>query len=195
MLTLCIDTAYRYLSCCLIKDEEILSAYSKECFKKQSEEVFAALTEVFEKADVDKTAIDSICISEGPGSYTGIRIAMTIAKVIGEVLPCTVYTISTLRLYAADRPNCLVVMDARADRVYRGIYDADKIIKDDEAIAISDVDITGYNLVGDGVLFDRRSDYGDIPKAFLATKHLWHKVEDIAYLTPKYLKESENYYR
>ena len=69
------------------------------------------------------------------------------------------------------------------------------VIKDDEAIAISDVDITGYNLVGDGVLFDRKSDYGDIPKAFLATKHLWHKVEDIAYLTPKYLKESENYYR
>jgi tRNA threonylcarbamoyladenosine biosynthesis protein TsaB len=195
MLTLCIDTAYRYLSCALIRDDEILSSYSKESFRKQSEEVFEALGEVFEKAGVERTDIDSICISEGPGSYTGIRIAMTIAKVIGEVLPCDVYTISTLRLYAADRPNCLVVMDARADRVYYGIYDADKVVKEDEAVPIKDVDISGYNVVGDGVLFDRKSDYGDIPKAFLATKHLWNKVEDIAYLTPKYLKESESYYR
>jgi len=195
MLTLCIDTAYRYLSCALIKDNQILSSYSKECFKRQSEEVFAALKEVFETTGVNKKAIDSICITEGPGSYTGIRIGMTIAKVIGEMLPCDVYTISTLRLYAADRPNCLVVLDARANRVYRGIYDKELIVKSDEAVPISEVDISGYNLVGDGALFDRHSDFGDIPEAFLATKHMWKKVEDIAYLTPKYLKESEDYVR
>ena len=195
MLTLCIDTAYKYLTCALIKDDQILSSYSKECFKKQSEEVFNALDEVFEKANVEKRSIDSICISAGPGSYTGVRIAMTIAKVMGELLPCDVYTISTLRLYAADRDNCMVVMDARASRVYCGIYDGDLIVQEDKAIEIKDVVVGDYDVVGDGELVGRNNDYGDIPKAFLATKHLWHKVEQIAYLTPEYLKESESYYR
>ena len=195
MLTLCIDTAYKYLTCVLIKDDQILSSYSKECFKKQSEEVFLALNEVFEKAAVDRRSIDSICISEGPGSYTGVRIAMTIAKVMGEMLPCDVYTISTLRLYAADRNNVMVVMDARADRVYCGIYDGDKIIKEDAAVAIKELDVGDYLVVGDGSLVGRENNYGDIPQAFLNTKKLWKKAAQSAYLVPKYLKESESYYR
>ena len=195
MLTLCIDTAYKYLTCVLIKDDQILSSYSKECFKKQSEEVFLALNEVFEKAAVDRRSIDSICISEGPGSYTGVRIAMTIAKVMGEMLPCDVYTISTLRLYAANRNNVMVVMDARADRVYCGIYDGDKIIKEDAAVAIKELDVGDYLVVGDGSIVGKENNYGDIPQAFLNTKKLWKKTDQIAYLVPKYLKESESYYR
>ena len=195
MLTLCIDTAYKYLTCVLIKDDQILSSYSKECFKKQSEEVFLALNEVFEKAAVDRRSIDSICISEGPGSYTGVRIAMTIAKVMGEMLPCDVYTISTLRLYAANRNNVMVVMDARADRVYCGIYDGEKIIKEDAAVAIKELDVGDYLVLGDGSLVGRENNYGDIPQAFLNTKKLWKKTDQIAYLVPKYLKESESYYR
>ena len=195
MLTLCIDTAYKYLTCVLIKDDQIISSYSKECFKRQSEEVFNALKEVFDKADISKDSIDSICISEGPGSYTGVRIAMSIAKTIGEVMPVDVYTISTLRLYASNRENCMVIMDARANRIYCGVYDKDEIILEDTAIPITEVDLKDYHLVGDLSLFNKENDYGDIPEAFLRTKHLWKKVDNISYLTPKYLKESESYYR
>ena len=195
MLTLCIDTAYKYLTCALIEDDNIISSYSKECFKRQSEEVFVALNEVFEKAGKEKREIDSICISEGPGSYTGVRIAMTIAKTMGEILPCDVYTISTLRLYAGRRKNCLVVMDARANRVYAGIYDEERIIMEDKAITIEDLDIGDYQIIGDGDLFGKNNDFGDIPADFLNTKDLWFKVDNIGHLTPKYLKESEDYYR
>lgn len=194
MLTLCIDTAYKYLTCVLIKDDEIIASYSKECFKRQSEEVFLALETIFNQANINKKDIDSICISEGPGSYTGVRIAMTIAKVIGEVLPVDVYTISTLRLYAANKENCMVVMDARADRVYCGVYDKEKVLLEDCAIPINEVELKDYTLVGDLSLFGKNNDFGDIAKAFLDTKHLWNKVDKIAYLTPKYLKESESYF-
>ena len=189
------DTAYKYLTCALIRDGQILSSVSRECFKKQSEEVFSALDEIFREADIDKKSLDAICISDGPGSYTGVRIAMTIAKVIAELLPCDVYTISTLRLYAANRPNCMVVMDARASRVYCGIYDKGDIIQEDAALEIRDVDIKDYTLIGDGSLFGKENDYGDIPDAFLQTRYLWEKVTHIGLLTPKYLKESESYYR
>jgi len=195
MLTLCIDTAYKYLTCVLIKDDEIIASYSKECFKRQSEEVFNALDFVFNETNIDRNSIDSICISEGPGSYTGVRIAMTIAKVIGEVLPVDVYTISSLRLYAANKEKCMVIMDARANRVYCGVYDKDEIILDDCALPINELDLKDYELVGDLSLFGKENDFGNIPEAFLKTKHLWKKIDKIAYLTPKYLKESETYYR
>ena len=197
MLTLCIDTAYKYLTCALIKDDQILSSYSKECFKKQSEEIFSALDTVFADAGVEKRSIDSICITEGPGSYTGVRIAMTIAKVIGELFNIDVYKISTLRLYAANRPHCMVVMDARASRVYCGIYDKDQIIREDAAVEIKDVDPGDYTVIGDGDLVGRKNFYAEesLGEAFLKTKYMWEKVEDISYLAPKYLKESESYYR
>ena len=195
MLTLCIDTSYKYLTCVLIKDDEIIASYSEECFKRQSEEVFNALKIVFDKAGIDKKDIDSICISEGPGSYTGVRISMTIAKVIGEILPVDIYTISTLRLYAANRNHCMVIMDARANRVYCGVYDKNEIIMDDCALPISEVDLKDYILIGDLSLFGKENDFGRIDQAFLKTKHLWQKVDKISYLTPKYLKESESYYR
>lgn len=193
MLTLCIDTAYKYLTCALIEDDEILAGISFPCFKKQSEELFVVLEQVFKQANLKPTDIDSICISEGPGSYTGTRIAMSLAKTIGEVLPCDVYTISTLRLYAAGNPATMVIMNARADRVYAGIYSNNETIAEDAVVETSKINTMSYNVVGDGSLVGKSDYYPDICKAFLKTKQVWHKVEKIAYLVPKYLKESESY--
>ncbi|MBQ0036487.1 MAG: tRNA (adenosine(37)-N6)-threonylcarbamoyltransferase complex dimerization subunit type 1 TsaB [Firmicutes bacterium] len=195
MITLCIDTAYKYLTCVLIKDDEIISRYSKECFKRQSEEVFVALEEIYNEAHIERKDIDAICISEGPGSYTGVRIAMSIAKTISELLNIDLYTISTLRLYASNRENTMVLMDARASRAYVGIYNKDDIILDDCALPLAEIEPKEYDVIGDGELIGKINVDVDIPKAFLKTRHLWKKVDKIAYLVPKYLKESDSYYR
>ena len=195
MITLCIDTAYKYLTCVLIRDDEIISRYSKECFKRQSEEVFVALEEIFNEARIERRDIDAICISEGPGSYTGVRIAMSIAKTISELLNIDLYTISTLRLYASNRENTMVLMDARASRAYVGIYNKDDIILDDCALPLAEIEPKEYDVIGDGELIGKTNVDVDIPKAFLKTRHLWKKVDKIAYLVPKYLKESDSYYR
>ena len=195
MLTLCIDTAYKYLTCALIQDDKVLSSYSELCFKRQSEEVFHALELVFESAKIDRQAIDSICISSGPGSYTGVRIAMTIAKVIGQILPCDVYTISTLRLYAGNRSDCMVLMDARAGRAYIAIYDKEKSVLSDTILPVAEIEAGDHQLIGDASLLGREDDFGDIAQDFLAVKPYWKKIDEIAYLTPEYLKESESYYR
>lgn len=193
MLTLCIDTAYKYLTCALIQDKQILASVSLPCFKKQSEELFDVLKQVFDDAHVDRNAIDSICISEGPGSYTGVRIAMSLAKTIGEVLPVDVYTISTLRLYAAGNPSTMVIMNARANRAYVGVFNNNEVIIEDHISEISEINPMSYKIVGDGSLVNQIDDFGDIPIAFLNTKSVWKKVDKIAYLVPKYLKESESY--
>lgn len=193
MLTLCIDTAYKYLTCALIKDDNIIASYCEECFKRQSEEVFLALDKIFKEANINKLDIDSICISKGPGSYTGTRIAMSIAKVISEVKHIDLYTISTLRLYASDKQNCMVLMNARADRAYVGVYDKDNQVLKDCVMFVSDIDPKDYKIIGDGSLLGKDDNFPDINDSFLKTKYMWEKVDNIAYLVPEYLKESESY--
>lgn len=195
MLTLCIDTAYKYLTVALVEDDKIVESISLECFKKQSEEVFVYLDELFKKANISKNDIDSICISKGPGSYTGVRIAMTIAKVLCQVKSLKLYTISTLRLYAGNDEKTMVVMDARANRAYVGVYDKETCLLNDQAIVLEDIDTKDYNVVLDGGLIGKENNNPDIPKCFLNTKNLWEEVKEINFLSPEYLKESNAYYR
>lgn len=193
MLTLCIDTAYKYLTCALIQDDTIIASDSFLCFKKQSEELLGTIKRMFKQANINSRQIDSICISEGPGSYTGVRIAMTLAKTIGQTLPCDVYTISTLRLYAAGKPKVMVIMNARASRAYVGVYDKNEIVLNDYIANVNEINPMDYTIIGDASLINREDNYPNIVEAFLATKPVWNKVNNIAYLVPKYLKESEDY--
>lgn len=195
MLTLCIDTAYKFLTCALIKDNEVLEAVSYECFKRQSEEVFVAMDELFNRAGVKKDAIDSVCISKGPGSYTGVRIAMSIAKVLTKVKDLKLYTISTLKLYAGNRDKTMVIMDARASRAYVGVYDHDEILVNDCVLPISGIDTKDYNVILDGHLVGKEDVNPDIANCFKETKRYWEEVEEINFLVPEYLKESDAYYR
>lgn len=193
MLTLCVDTAYKHLTCVLIKDNEIIASDSFECFKKQSEELLGTIKKLFNKAKMNPKQIDSICISNGPGSYTGVRIAMSLAKTIGQILPCDIYVISTLRLYASGNPKTMVILNARASRAYVGVYDKNEIVLDDYIANIDEINPMDYTIVGDGSLIEKKDYYPNISNAFLATKPVWSKVNNIAYLVPKYLKENEDY--
>ena len=195
MLTLCIDTAYKYLTVCLIKDNKLLASISNECFKRQSEEIFVALDELFKKSDIKKEDIDSLCITSGPGSYTGVRIAMTIGKVYSEVNNISLYKISTLRLYAGNKEKTMVVMDARANRAYVAVYDKKECILKDCIKELKDIDTKDYDVILDGELVGKENKMPDIPKCFLDTKEAWEKVEEINFLAPDYLKESNEYYR
>ncbi len=195
MLTLCIDTAYKYLTVCLIKDNELLASISSECFKRQSEEIFMALDELYKKSGIKKEDVDSLCITKGPGSYTGVRIAMTIGKVYSKVNNLSLYKISTLRLYAGNKEKTMVVMDARANRAYVGVYDKNECILKDCIKELNDIDTKDYDVILDGSLLGKENKMPSIPKCFLDTKDYWEKVDEINFLAPDYLKESNEYYR
>ncbi len=195
MLTLCMDTSFRYLTLVLIEDDRIIASIQEESFKKQSELIFVRLEELFKKAGKEPLMIDSICISDGPGSYTGVRIAMTIAKTLSQIRGLDLYTISTLRLYSGYKRKTMVIMDARAKRAYVGAYDEGDVLIADSVMSLDEIDPSGYELVGDLSLLGKDDVVPDIADAFLSTKKVWHKVDDIAYLVPRYLKESEAYVR
>lgn len=195
MLSLCIDTAYKFLTVVLIKDDEIIGSISKECFKRQSEEVFVVLDELFKSSGIEKSDIDSMCITKGPGSYTGVRIAMTIAKVYCQISEIKLYTISTLELYAGNNKNTMVIMDARANRAYVGVYDKGLPIIKDTIIELNKIESKEFNVVLDGSLINKDDINPNIPQCFLNTINNWEEVKEINFLAPEYLKESDAYYR
>lgn len=118
MISLCMDSAYKALVLGLYKDGTLIDGVSIEAFKKQSETIFVELNQLFEKTGVDYKDVDEVIITDGPGSYTGIRIAMTIAKVFCTQMHKTLKCISTMQLFAGMDESANVILDARSKRAY-----------------------------------------------------------------------------
>ena len=218
MITLCIDTAYKYLTCLLIKDDEILSSYSKECFKRQSEEVFLALENVFNEANLERSSIDSICISEGPGSYTGLRIGVSMAKGICYGRNLKLIAVPTLELLCVPvllreipEENALLcpMLDARRMEVYAGIYT--RALKPVREISADIVDADTYKqyleqhpvyFFGNGAkkcmetinhpnahLIEGIEPLAKWMQPLAEKRLLSDQTEDVAYFVPYYLKD------
>ena len=195
MYTIGLDTAHRFLIIALLKDEKLVDGIQMECLKHQSEFLTVELDKMLSRNNLEVSDIDNWVITRGPGSYTGVRIAMTMAKVIGSLMNKNVYTLSTLQLYAG-RKDCYVIMDARAKRVYVGKYSdgqpvlEDGIMSNDQMAKLIE---QGEMVIGDLHLFGEEDCYGSILENFAALKPFWKKVENIDILTPSYLKSNEEY--
>ncbi len=118
MISLCMDTAYKQLVLGIYQDRKLLAGVAKTAFKKQSESIFVELNALLKEVKLDYKDIDRVIITKGPGSYTGIRIAMTIAKVLCTQMHKELYCISTMQVYAGLKEKANVVLDARSQRVY-----------------------------------------------------------------------------
>ena len=195
MYKLFLDTCYKNLNIIILKDNDVLDYYSEECNKKQSEYLFTKLDELFKKNNVVKKDVGEVYITIGPGSYTGVRIALTLAKVLCSIKNIPLYAISSLKFYAGGNPNTLVLMDARAERAYVGIYDNNKEVLKDQVKYLKDIDSKDYNVVLDGQLINKEHKDIDIVSAFKNTINEFKKVDNVDTLVPVYLKESDEYYR
>lgn len=192
MITLCMDTSHTWLVIGLIKDVQVIGKVQEKCWKKQSEELFPRLTALMNDCHLQPEDIDQIVISKGPGSYTGVRIAMTVAKVFCAMADKPIYTVSTLLLYAGKK-NCRVVTDARGKRVYTCLFFDGKALEEERAVEIENLEIGDVNIVGDGALVGRQDEWPDIVDNFLELKDEWEKHDNVHLVVPEYLKSSASY--
>lgn len=192
MITLCMDTSHTWLVIGLIKDDQVIGKVQEKCWKKQSEELFPRLTALMNDCHLQPEDIDQIVISKGPGSYTGVRIAMTVAKVFCAMADKPIYTVSTLLLYAGKK-NCRVVTDARGKRVYTCLFFDGKALEEERAVEIENLEIGDVNIVCDGALVGRQDEWPDIVDNFLELKDEWEKHDNVHLVVPEYLKSSASY--
>ncbi len=126
MVELAFDASARSASVCIIKDETEFSSMSIENGNTHSEELMVLMDSLLEKEGVDISEIERIYVASGPGSFTGIRIAMSIAKGLAHSLDVPMLAISTLEAlsYHGKNHSGLIcpIMDARRSRVYTALY-------------------------------------------------------------------------
>lgn len=131
MVTVLLDSSNTNLSVGIARDNLLLDYVSYEAWQRQSEFMIVELNKLLEKHNIKKEEITDVIVAKGPGSYTGVRIAITIAKTIAVALNAKLYAVSSLRVQKDGNVPSICVINARSNRSYVGVYQDQKIIVDD----------------------------------------------------------------
>jgi tRNA threonylcarbamoyladenosine biosynthesis protein TsaB len=94
---------------------------------RHGRDLVPAIQAACERAAWDRRRIDLVAVSIGPGSFTGIRIAVTLAKFMAYDTGAKVVAVPSLRALAenapADRPRVVSVIDAKRGGLFASIFD------------------------------------------------------------------------
>ena len=178
-----------------------------------SEKLHQFVNWALEGAEISLNEIDAVCVSKGPGSYTGLRIGVSAAKGFCFGLNIPMLSLNSLEILAQSQINkgfdlIIPMIDARRMEVYTAIFDTSgqmiseieaKILDENSFQELADQKIV---FVGDGV--EKSKSILNLPNAEfidhshpsaknmmdLAEKKFEEKLfEDVAYFEPFYLKE------
>ena len=132
MKTIIMDSANKYLVVALYEDEKCLASLQEEGNRKQSEYAIVYLQKLLQENHLKMSDFDEMVITIGPGSYTGVRVALTIAKTLNATMNIKVKTVSSLKAMAGMK-KAISILDARSHKLFLGIYNEGKVIVDDGA--------------------------------------------------------------
>lgn len=195
MIQLLMDTSNQYLMVALYKDDTLLDCIQEAGSKRQSENAIPYLDTLLNKHQLSLLDIDEIVITRGPGSYTGQRVAMTIAKTLNVIHPLSVKVISSLASYVDDT-KCISVIDARSNKVFIAMYGNDELIGKESLLEIQDAQVlitqnSDYKLVGDVALFNQKSGTVNLCANMHRLSKKVKPAEVVDALVPTYLKDVE----
>lgn len=208
MLILGIDTSTKICTCSIFDSENgVIAETSLSVKKNHSNIVMPIIDNLFKISDLTINDIDKIAVAIGPGSFTGVRIALGIAKGLAMALNKPLIAINELDILEAiadgNENEIIPLIDARKERVY---YKYQNKYVDDYLInLISNFDKNKkYVFVGDGainyknILKDNLGDnaiilpmYNSFPRASILCELALNKEEANIYtLEPQYISKS-----
>jgi tRNA threonylcarbamoyladenosine biosynthesis protein TsaB len=188
---LVIDTATRFLYISLMEGDEEISSYYQEGHNDHSVTLMVELERILEAASLQIADIDEILVGIGPGSYTGLRVGVVVAKMFGWNNQIPVYTVSSLALMASSSTKSgfvLAEIDARRGNSFLGLYDIENgymTLQDDEQL--SNLENYKQSITQDYSIVS----YGKPNIPLILRSKLHNPVEDIHGLNPNYLRITE----
>lgn len=198
MISLFIDTSYKSLFIGLIDNEKVIDQICIMAEANFSEKLIPLLKEIIEKNNIKLDSINKIFVTIGPGSFTGIRIGVTVCKILGFALNTKIVPLSSLEFMATtmvDTDYIIPFIDARHDMVFAGVYDFNgKNIIDDSYCNINEltkkvngsITYISYDNIGTQNTIVPNYDVSKIIKNHLQDTGLsYHEIN------PNYLKKTE----
>lgn len=139
MYTVILDSSNKDLYVGLLKDGALIDEITYQAWQRQSEYMIVELEKILKRNNVTNKDIDGVVVGVGPGSYTGVRISLTIAKTIALALGVKLYKVSSLHLLADYSSPSICLINARSLRSYIGVYDGKNVILKDQVLTNEEV--------------------------------------------------------
>lgn len=126
MISLFIDTSLSFIRIAIIKNNFLVDSINEKCEKDLSRLFDVRVREILERNNLCFNDINTIYVVNGPGSFTGIRVGLTFAKVLAWSLNINIIPISELCVLASSCDDDFVIplIDARRGFVYSGVYNS-----------------------------------------------------------------------
>jgi len=137
--TILLDSSNTSLTVGLADENNLLDSISYEAWQAQSEHMIPELDKLLNRHQINRDDIASVIVAIGPGSYTGVRIALTIAKTIATALKIDLYPISSLQILKDGKKPSICLINARSNRSYIGVYENDICLLNDQIMKNQDV--------------------------------------------------------
>jgi tRNA threonylcarbamoyladenosine biosynthesis protein TsaB len=217
MTILLLETATQICSAALEKDSKIIAEKHSDVPNAHSSMLSVFIDELFKENNIEPNMLDAVCVSSGPGSYTGLRIGVSSAKGLCYALDIPLLSIPTMQnmatLYYSQHPdyNGLVcpMIDARRMECYTAIYNRNGVVRETAADIIEPgiydkwLNENIITFIGDGAektkpilsahtnaLYNNRFTISAAGMATLAEEKFKNgEKEDTAYFEPFYLKD------
>lgn len=180
MITLFVDTHFKDINLCLYKDNNIIKISERKNATSTSENTLPDIIQLLNSCGVNVKEINKIIVCNGPGSFTGIRIGITIAKILAYALKAKLYSINSLELHSLDNKEKNQIGIRENNGVYTALFDGNKMIS--EIIYFKNNDL---NLQGDKINFIEKINYTKL----INYKYL--KEESVFDAKPIYIKKIE----
>lgn len=136
MISLFLDTSSSYLTLAIIKDGKELKSLYEYLDKDMSKETLNKIKIIMDSLNLKPNDVSNIIVVTGPGSYTGLRVGVTIAKTYAWGLHKYLYSVSSLKTLATtislENTYIVPIIDARRGYFFAGIYDEEynEVLKD-----------------------------------------------------------------
>lgn len=199
MISLFLNTSSSYLNVAIVKDGNVINSINEYLEKDLSRVALPLIKKLIEDTNYSCNDIDNIVCVNGPGSFTGVRVGVTIAKTYSYSLKKDLYSTSSLFVMAAsilDSDYIVPIIDARRSFVYAAIYDKDyNPVLEDSYIGINKL-LEYTNELKGKVTFVSNDIFEDLdvvkynPNINNVYKYKRFKKEDPFKLVPNYLKKT-----
>lgn len=194
MVELILDASNSNLSIALIENDNIISENNILCSRNLSEILLQEIDNILRKESYKVGDIDKIVVTKGPGSYTALRVVLSIAKTLAFTLNIDMSLISSLRLQAAKylKETGLIVpiIDGRRGNIFTAVYRNNEELLKEGYYSFNEV-ITFLNDYEENIIFvgidSGKFSYGELTNDYKL------KLENILSKNIIYVRNFEEY--